>query len=216
VHWRFYDAELSVEFFSLVESLKEMSRRWKGPSATSTTLHGDHPRQVLDLAGQYAAQLEQFHAAFLQHPGHCMNVLGYSRDPAFESVDCLLPNIKSRRSRGSRAHATNEFNWTPGSESGPRFGAAESSRARMPETMNTPALHASAHLWDSAGYLAPNTGHAANATRLSAGFDSNSVEDELTAMSNVLLGQQFLEMDRVITFNDTNFAIDLDGWPRMG
>lgn len=30
-------------------------------------------------------------------------------------------------------------------------------------------------------------------------------EDELTAMSHMLLGQQFLEMDRVITLNGTDF-----------
>ncbi|KAH9210023.1 fungal-specific transcription factor domain-containing protein [Leptodontidium sp. 2 PMI_412] len=46
-------------------------------------------------------------------------------------------------------------------------------------------------------------------------YDSVSVDDELTAMSNTLLGQQFLEMDRVITYDGTNFAIDLDGWPSM-
>jgi hypothetical protein len=30
-------------------------------------------------------------------------------------------------------------------------------------------------------------------------------EDELTAMSHILLDQQFLEMDRVITFDGTDF-----------
>jgi hypothetical protein len=38
------------------------------------------------------------------------------------------------------------------------------------------------------------------------------VEDELTAMSNILLGQQFLEMDRVITFDGTNFNYDMGRW----
>ena len=36
--------------------------------------------------------------------------------------------------------------------------------------------------------------------------------DELTAMSNSLLGQQFLEMDRVITLDETDFALDIGMW----
>lgn len=38
--------------------------------------------------------------------------------------------------------------------------------------------------------------------------------DSLTEMSNFLLGQQFLEMDRVITLEETDFTVgmDLDGW----
>lgn len=40
----------------------------------------------------------------------------------------------------------------------------------------------------------------------------NSVEDdELTAMSHMLLGQQFLEMDRVITLDGTDFYYDAGG-----
>jgi hypothetical protein len=56
----------------------------------------------------------------------------------------------------------------------------------------------------------PDEGHRAG------NFDSQSMDDELTAMSNILLGQQFMEMDRVITFNGTNFAIDMDNWQSMG
>jgi hypothetical protein len=60
-----------------------------------------------------------------------------------------------------------------------------------------------------------NTGHRSNGvTDIQSiyGSEHNSVEDELTAMSHVLLGQQFLEMDRVITFHETNFALDYGAW----
>ena len=30
VHWRYNDNTLSPEFFSIIESLKEMSKRWHG------------------------------------------------------------------------------------------------------------------------------------------------------------------------------------------
>ena len=39
------------------------------------------------------------------------------------------------------------------------------------------------------------------------------VEDELSAMSNILLGQQFMEMDRVIPFDGTDFDYqETHGW----
>jgi hypothetical protein len=34
--------------------------------------------------------------------------------------------------------------------------------------------------------------------------------DSLTGMSNVLLGQQFMEMDRVITLREADFSLDLN------
>lgn len=46
----------------------------------------------------------------------------------------------------------------------------------------------------------------------------DATEDELTMMSNALLGQQFSELDRVITLDGTDFAFDMSmsygyGWP---
>ncbi|KAF8861877.1 hypothetical protein BDZ45DRAFT_586331 [Acephala macrosclerotiorum] len=220
VHWRFYDAELAAEFFGLVESLKEMSRRWRGISSVSITANADRPRHGLDLAGQYAALLEEFHTALLHQPGYYMHVLGYNKDPATGSVDCLLPYIRSSKPlpRSQDRRATNNFDRTPLSANRSHFGAAESSNfrsRRFPEDTNLGDAAASTpatHLWDNAGPSANQVGM----TQIHADFDTNSVEDELTAMSNVLLGQQFLEMDRVITYDGTNFAIDLGGWPRMG
>lgn len=41
------------------------------------------------------------------------------------------------------------------------------------------------------------------------------MDDELTAMSHILLGQQFLEMDRVITLDGTDFDINMNAWGNM-
>jgi hypothetical protein len=61
----------------------------------------------------------------------------------------------------------------------------------------------------------PSTTRPRNSSQTNGAYDAESVEDELTVMSNVLLGQQFLEMDRVITFDGTNFAIDMNNWQSM-
>ena len=41
---------------------------------------------------------------------------------------------------------------------------------------------------------------------------NENIEDELTAMSHNLFGQQFLELDRVITLEGTDFDFDMNHW----
>ena len=46
-------------------------------------------------------------------------------------------------------------------------------------------------------------------------MEDTSIDDMLTATSSDLLGQDFLEMDRVITLDGTYFALDWAGWDQM-
>lgn len=39
--------------------------------------------------------------------------------------------------------------------------------------------------------------------------------DELAAMSQALLDQQFADMDRVFTLSGTDFTFDISGWDAM-
>jgi hypothetical protein len=60
------------------------------------------------------------------------------------------------------------------------------------------------------GFYADNIG---NARVISTNSAAEPVEDELITMSNILLGQQFLEMDRVISFHGTDFDYrESSGW----
>lgn len=45
-------------------------------------------------------------------------------------------------------------------------------------------------------------------------YAGETMDDELTAMSHILLGQQFLEMDRVITLDGTDFEMS-GAWGNM-
>lgn len=51
-----------------------------------------------------------------------------------------------------------------------------------------------------------------NAGALNMNYPGEIMDDELTAMSHILLGQQFLEMDRVITLDGTDFDIEMGNW----
>jgi len=41
------------------------------------------------------------------------------------------------------------------------------------------------------------------------------LQDELSVMSQLLLGQQFLEMDRVITLEGTDFDFNVNSWGNL-
>lgn len=229
VHWRFYETKLSSDFFVIVECLREMSKRWQGYQWSTSEL-----ASATDLANQYANQLESFHAAFIQRPGFCQEVLGYSRNKSNVSVDSLLPMFTREVSHmGPRsplqpsisshaqteAHSPDKRPWkqpTVSMNKNSLYNAQNHSPQLQNYTMNPPSLH-SPRSWQTPrmSYATPqettNFRKPAAGTTLSSNYDS-ARDDELTAVSNMLLGQQFLEMDRVITFDGTNFALEMSGW----
>ncbi|KAG4436263.1 hypothetical protein IFR05_008245 [Cadophora sp. M221] len=243
VHWRFCNTELSPEYFSLVDCLYEMSRRWQGQETQDR--QNSSNEKGPSIATQYALQLESFHTTFANQPQFCMNVLGYSQDSAGRTVDSLLPSTFSPyptspdtvQSPSQRHHTANFYNnprpgtngsagqrnivHQPSRLGDPRYPIETSSPQNTIRTPRTSISNLGNHEWQTLHNSQP-LGMASNMQiphnnnmQPNIDFDSVSVDDELTAMSNALLGQQFLEMDRVITYDGTNFAIDLDGWPSM-
>ncbi|KAH6675845.1 fungal-specific transcription factor domain-containing protein [Halenospora varia] len=239
VHWRFYNTGLASEFFTLVESLREMSTRWRG-YATRGTLEQHTPS--LDLAGQYAIQLEYFHELFYKDSQQCMNVLGYSATPATANQDSLLPLL----SMSPPPHKVDDPPSSAPHQANPSIFQSQSPQGKLAESLSCSGvgnlLHASgprekpkisSNLGNGEGLVCntwiPHTWHDEQSsggiskvpdygTRLQKpmDYDRESVDDDLTAMSSALLGQQFLEMDRVITFDGTNFSMDINGWQNIG
>ena len=243
VNWKFYKSELSPEFFSLVDCLHEMSRRWQGYQQPEQQSASNETGS--DIAAQYAMQLESFHTSFLNNPQFCINVLGYSQESG-SNVDSLLPftltafptspntvqspfqhqrianfhNAKSRaQANGSTTQATNIAH-QPAVMNDARYPIEASSPQNAVRTPRGSIVNLGNHEWQNfhnSQMMGGPSGLQASQNNIAPNidYDSVSVDDELTAMSNALLGQQFLEMDRVITYDGTNFAIDLDGWSGM-
>ncbi|KAH7314333.1 fungal-specific transcription factor domain-containing protein [Rhexocercosporidium sp. MPI-PUGE-AT-0058] len=242
VHWRFCNTELSPEFFSLVDCLYEMSRRWQGHELLDQL---NSPKETgSSIAAQYATQLENFRSSLLSQPQFCMNILGYSQDSAGRTVDSLLPSIyyspspaspdtvllqsqrqqigstyrNASRTKGFAGHSNIAHQSARMND--PRLPIDDSSPQNAIRTPRTSISNLGNHEWQTFHNsqpigMASNMQVSQNNMQPNIDYDSVSVDDELTAMSNALLGQQFLEMDRVITYDGTNFAIDLDGWSGM-
>jgi hypothetical protein len=198
-----------------------MSRRWQGFQHFTDSSKSD---QVgTDLANQYANRLESFHATFQNRPGFCLEVLGYSKHISDPSVDGLLPSI-SNHSLGLRSPVQHSFsprvqelmqdkrNWRQYPASSRRKSTASVPQAESisPSASNVsfnPSMHGPGS-WQNPQMSYANHQNTSNVRA----FAESVGEDELTAMSDMLLGQQFLEMDRVITFDSANFALDMSGW----
>lgn len=202
VHSYYYNNTLSSEFFTLVQNLEEMSRRWRGQLAHAEGSTSSR----LDLAGQYASQLRGYHARCQKEPEFADHILSYS------GADVLL--------RGDRdALATQGASNLPSGD-GPwshvRAGSrvTRSEREETVTPMHFPRPDSSSAI---SSPLAPQRPASTNAPmgNPTSTMDLNSFrpvnystpsQDNLMMMSTMLLDQNFADLDRVITHNGADFS----------
>lgn len=257
VHWRFYGTALAQEFFKLVESLQDMSRRWKGCMPEQT--------ERMDLAARYASLLQALHTKCLNEPDLRPELLFQyditsdldakaGRDRSFSVTgleESSRPTGQDVASSAVEGYPAQRVDCSPASSR----GYAHTFPAQNPTSPYNPNPHAEGSLYNhiSPSNANPSIGHptprpaptgvpshlsspASNTQSIPAtvplrehtGIENSNerqtvdradaTEDELTIMSNALLGQQFSELDRVITLDGTDFAFDMSmsygyGWP---
>jgi hypothetical protein len=170
VHWRYYNSELLPEFWSLVESLENMSRRWVGP--------GRHHLAESSLAGKYGRQLRQLHQRCVANPDFRIDVLGYST------------SITNQGSDGP-AEAGISTNHVPINYDD--HAHAQNSGQTMPRNPVENLRYREVSL-QRGGVHRPEGEGAVPET-----------VDELSAISHMLMDQRFLEMDRIISFDEMVF-----------
>ena len=227
MHWRVHRQSLSPEFFSLIESLQEISRRWRG--------YGTHDSaQSLCLATKYSFHLKELHAKCVNEENVGSDLLGYP------DVGGLLPPLSIPNIHISSLGQTFQGNITGtpkdiNHSNRPSLSHHPSANTRSPsmtshrlpqQNVSTPTTAALSSEFANTyvspgGTIHPMTSSSknlesdhfsgllpiniSNPSFMGQNSAVETVEDELTAMSNLLLGQQFLEMDRVIPFDGTNF-----------
>ncbi|PKK51385.1 hypothetical protein CI102_3871 [Trichoderma harzianum] len=180
IHWHSSETHtLETEFFNLLQSLKDMSDKWHGYYTYGSTFGSAPDRQrPLDLAGRYAEQLESLHS-------RCLN------DVTFSTIDLIetLGDASLRYSSGFEAYQ--------------RAGVPSPTRASDMrsnyQSHRSPALTRSSAAYGVREVPQPQDDISSQSGSIIA------EEDELTTMSNMLLGNQFLEMDRVISLQGADF-----------
>ncbi|KAM0257241.1 hypothetical protein ACHAQJ_004479 [Trichoderma viride] len=253
VHWHYSETHiLDAEFFNLLQSLKDMSDKWRGNYKSDTTL-SDTPSQqeggrTMDLASRYAEQLEHLYS-------RCLNEITFSTTGLTETLcdaslydyieksahntSIISPSYTYHKHPNSHGHVYRRY--SSGFEAYQRAGVPSPTRgsdlhaSHQSDKSPVRTRHSAAYevrgirlpLEETTPLSQPGTAQSPVPTSSSnrRGLD-NSValmnemnaadnfshsqpliteEDELTTMSNMLLGNQFLEMDRVITLQSTDF-----------
>ncbi|VUC32926.1 unnamed protein product [Clonostachys rosea] len=185
VHWRYTRGELPREFWSMVLNLEEMSRRWTGEDDSEWT-----PTLFL----QFALRLRDLHEKCIRNPHFKIDLLGDSEEATW--VDELLratPRLAVETNCSSGRRIATESN-----VSGSRQFNAQTDTGVPPPVSNVPrpiSIESDIQEW------------AATAGR---GIDDSN--DDLNAISELLLGQGFSNMDRVISFDDMALAQNGEQW----
>ncbi|KAF5988010.1 C6 transcription factor [Fusarium bulbicola] len=184
VHWRFYKTDLAPEFWVLVESLDDFSKRWTGPLSRS--------KSNSSLPGKYSAQLRAIHKKCAEDLDYSPDVVGYSTDGFVPQTPGYLREGQSENQHSSQARA--------GAASGALQNSFDSGSQRSILNPGPPGSHLS-----FLPQISPTN----------PGVEHNS-PDELSAISTVLMDQDFMQLDRVISFDDMMFTaqtIDDQGGP---
>ncbi|KAF4941379.1 putative transcriptional regulatory protein [Colletotrichum fructicola] len=193
VHWRYYDADLVPEFWLLVEGLEEMAKRWVGPILRE--------KHALCLAGKYAAQLRDLHHKCETDSQFTVDVLGYSSGISGQGCS------PSAQTPGFSHHQGNALFSQPSKAAQPPSSSplaphqtSTTSQPRPPPIFPTQQSPNQLRQGSMIGPMASPLNITGFTPR-----DSDA-PDELSAISHMLMDQRFMEMDRIISFDDMMFT----------
>lgn len=232
VHWRYYEDKHPLpEFFKLIESLDALSNRWEGSPRLNTTGHAN-------LAAKYAGLLRRMHEKCVNDVGFRIGVLAYANELGVDSINSPQvvnidqedssdeEDITERTEENSRRRSMNEPNHVQNPEAqdvtkgedqtGSGYQANGSSRTagregtfpptgelRTPISIDPTPVQLPVSQQQYPLMQRPN---------VSVMQGNDIVPDEFTYISQMFLNQQFLDRDRVISYDEGMFAANMDGW----
>jgi hypothetical protein len=211
VRWRYYEeTNLVPEFWSLVQSLEEMSRRWAGNTDSDPIIN--------NLAGKYANQLSRLHRRCQDDKDYRIDVMDFTTEvdhSPHDKIEVGNTDLLSQDLPTSQMNAVRLGNTAPANEP-----SATSLNHKGPLEEN--ASHHAQNLTRSAitdipigsTNLPPNEEFNPQAVGGRAGqpYSAQVIgANELSAISRILLDQQFMDMDRVISYDDGLFGSEFDG-----
>ncbi|KAI8173593.1 hypothetical protein KHU50_004594 [Colletotrichum sp. SAR 10_65] len=208
LRWR-YDlgGELVPEFWSLVQILDEMAGRWAGP-------HSLEPARD-NLAGKYSRKLTEMHSRCREDASYNINVLGYTTEIDHTSSKDLPVFPQPARNGAANQTASNQR--LNNARVDPNLLPSAEQRQGM--APNTDSIVVAQQFAPTVVNPNPNSGgiviHPAMEMETMAQsnvFHRSSVgSGELSNISQMLLDQQFVDMDRIISFDDGIFGTEYEG-----
>lgn len=225
LQWRHGSGEpLIPQFWSLIKSLDVMAQRWAGPHAADTSSINTN------LAAKYSGRLKQQHQACSNDSTFDIHVLGFTAE-----IDQSTPqNIDHQPDWNTRVENGDSIQVAPAVQTPNRYQTRAASRNRTIPTRATAPGHVKdvpglpsqpplqnqripAQVANPAGQLAgpPTLGSnllEAVPQNAAAVYHRDSIASgELGEISQMLLDQQFMDMDRIISYDDGIFGSGYEG-----
>ncbi|KIH91808.1 hypothetical protein SPBR_01307 [Sporothrix brasiliensis 5110] len=208
------DVDVLPEFFSLLRSLEDMDRRWLGSSSNSR-LDQDASKKSTSLAGHYAQHLKDLYRQCLASPSFVVDVLGYTEfepdvpsvsEPVPEPAPPAIPLAPTPVPAPAPTHPQQQMAAVHPSMHTMNQPNPASTWPMQPLDQLSPVMTYHQHA-AQAHAMADNSASAyAAASVVSVPTGHTGHTDDLTAISHLLLDQQFMDRDRVISFEDSFFA----------
>lgn len=194
-------------FWTLVQSLDKMSRRWNGnvlvPETTTLTE---------DLAAKYALKLREMNDMCMQGLGYSINVLDYTQDidHCSSKTDPIGGDpVPVSTQNGSTQLPYQQLQAQPAHNFQGSGRPAES----HPNVDLINAAPAMALPWRSSPLQLPRNLNDHHPTMYGKETYSPGKEQapcDLNAISQVLMSHQFMDLDRIISFDKGMFSANLD------
>lgn len=215
LQWRYDPSEpVAPPFWSLLESLDVMARKWAGPHVA------DEAVVQTNLAAKYSRKLKDFYRACSEDPMFKIHVLGYTREidqatshghpPATRLSQTSSARVNKKNHQVDQTSAEDSFGASlvgfvpsPTSPFQDRqmgigmAGAAASNQMGLTPTVGTNSLN--------------EVGQPSTTYNTNGGSRGSLPNGDLRAISQLLLDQQFVDMDRIISFDDGLFGSVVDG-----
>ncbi|KAH7159512.1 putative Zn(II)2Cys6 transcription factor [Dactylonectria estremocensis] len=222
LHWRNGSLmDLTAEFWLLIQSLKAISKRWAGTE--------EGPLIQKNLAAKYADILVQLHARCAQDESFSINVPGYTTEVNHSNTDIQRlassayvaedatqngistrpsPNTQISQNQPTQLQATAPITLSRRRTSTHQATVPEPQQAFIPQNAGNEIISSAyslqmatpVDLSNVANMIQPDNYH-----RGSVGMG------DLTAISQILLDQQFADMDRIISYDDGVFGSEYEG-----
>lgn len=232
VHWRYYEDKHPLpEFFKLIESLDALSNRWEGSPRLNTTGHGN-------LAAKYAGLLRRMHEKCINDVSFRIEVLAYANELGVDSINSPQvvnvdqedtsdeEDIMASTDENSRRQRINKPNHVQNPEiqdvaksedqAASGYQANESNGTTVCEGTfpSTGELRTPISIDPIPVQLPVNQQQYPLMQRpnIPVMQGNDIVPDEFTYISQMFLNQQFLDRDRVISYDEGMFAANMDGW----
>ncbi|KAI8278809.1 hypothetical protein K4K56_012992 [Colletotrichum sp. SAR 10_98] len=211
LRWK-YDlgGELVPEFWSLVQILDEMAGRWAGP-------HSLEPARD-NLAGKYSRKLTEMHSRCREDASYNINVLGYTTE--IDHTSSKVPPVFPQPARNGAANQTAsnqrlnnarvDPNLLPATE--PRQGMAPNADSIVvAQQFAPPVVNPNPNSGGIVVHPAMEMNGVETMTQSNVFHRSSVGSGELSNISQMLLDQQFVDMDRIISFDDGIFGTEYEG-----